>query len=408
MELTNEQTAVVDHVTSTEGITSVSAVSGAGKTSLLVAIAAELKPKNACYLAYNKAIAQEASRKFSSTVKCSTTHSLAYANTVRPFNLRVGFFSYRDIKTKMCYEDKLAVVDTLRDFCLSEFTTVSDYTDSVSTSQAVSSHVKKALDDMQEGRLDVTHEFYLKMYHILLANGHIDCEPYDLLMLDEAGDLNPVTLEIFKLLPATRKVMVGDKNQNIYSFNGTINGFEAIGPECTPMYMTQSFRVDEDIAESIEAFCQKELDSSMIFKGVHYDDKSIVTSAFISRTNGALIAEMITLNRSNSPYNLVRPAKQIFMLPLLLLGLKPHGFIANPQYKHLQVDVDEFHKGRSGSTSLLSYILKVHNDDVQLRTAVGLILKYSPKGVLDAFRQAASHEGTKHSHTLCTAHSSKG
>ena len=412
MDLTKEQQNIQDTILlPTTTFVAASAVSGAGKTSLLTSIADAALPKSALYLAYNKAIATEASRKFSKAVTCSTTHSLAYTNTVRPCKLSVGFFGFRDVKEKMSYEDKCAVVDTLRDFCLSEYTSVDKYSSAISTSPRISALVTKYLGLMQDGLVDATHDFYLKLYHIFLATKEIVPDQYDLIMLDEAGDLNPVTLEIFKLLPAKKKIMVGDENQNIYSFNGTINGFKAMSGTGIHMHMTQSFRVSAPIAKRVEAFCVNHLNPAMSFKGVDYTDNTIKTTAFISRTNSTLIGEMIKLNMLNKPYNLTRPAKQIFQLPLIIVGLKPGGYVANPQYKFLQELVDDYARDsrlRTSYRTVFSYIGTVASDDVNLKSAIGLVAKHSAATIVETYKQAASHETSKHSHTLCTAHSSKG
>ena len=59
MNLTQEQSAIVETISDPEvELVSVNAVSGSGKTSLLIAIAGSLKVKNAMYIAYNKAIAR--------------------------------------------------------------------------------------------------------------------------------------------------------------------------------------------------------------------------------------------------------------------------------------------------------------------------------------------------------------
>jgi len=411
MRLSKEQQTILEHVRRTEGLIMVSAVSGSGKTSMLSAIVEDMEPSSGLYISYNKAIADESRSKFPESVQCLTTHSMAYRNTVPVYQLKIGFFSYRNIKDRADYDVKLSVVDTLRDFCLSEFVSVADYCKHHDVSKYVAVLVTKYINLMESGQIDVTHEFYLKYFHILLATNHLEFPTFDLIMLDEAGDLNAVTLEIFKLLPATRKIMVGDPFQNIYSFNGTINGFEAMKHEATAMPMTQSFRVADHIALRIESFCQSHLDPDMKFRGVQYDDQSIESSAFISRTNSALISEMIDLNKAGTPYNLIRPAKQIFQLPLILLSLKPRGFISNPQYKHLQDDVNDYYSDRSiadSGRSLLSYLLQCHPDDVNLKSAVNLILKHSPAAVLECYKTAASHEGTTHPLTLMTAHSSKG
>ena len=305
----------------------------------------------------------------------------------------------------------MALTDLIESFCLSSFTSMESYAKSVSTSTFLAKLAMKYLDNMSTGTISCTHSFYLKMFHILLASGAVTYdEPFDLLMLDEAGDLNPVTLEIFKLLPATKKVMVGDENQNIYSFNGTINGFKAMEDVGVHMSMTQSFRVSDHIALRVENFCKNHLNERISFRGVPYEDKSITTSAFISRTNAALIGEMIDLNNRKDPYNLVRPAKTIFRLPLLLIGLKPGGFITDPEYKFLQDDVKKYYLDRElmREMSLFGYIARCHPDDINLKSAITLITRHSAKSVISAYESAKSHEGTHHPHTLCSAHSSKG
>ena len=128
---------------------------------------------------------------------------------------------------------------------------------------------------MASGNMECSHAFYLKFYHIMLANGSIVHEPFDLLMLDEAGDLNPVTLEIFHLLPATTKIMVGDECQNIYVFNQTINGFESVKDKALNMSMTKSCRVSSKIAPYVESFGQHYINPDMQFQGIDYTPQEL-------------------------------------------------------------------------------------------------------------------------------------
>ena len=411
MNLTKEQQAIVNTICDPSvDFVAVNAVSGSGKTTLLKAIADALDSKNGLYIAYNKAIATEAAGKFSNNVTCQTTHSLAYGNTVRAYHLKVDFFGYRQITENIPYEDKLALKDLIEAFCLSSYTSMEKYAKDISTSSLLTKLALSYLDKMSTGAIGCTHSFYLKMFHILLASGQIRYEPFDLLMLDEAGDLNPVTLEIFKLLPAVKKVMVGDDNQNIYSFNGTINGFHEMKDTGVHMTMSQSFRVADHIANRIENFCRNHLDPDIHFRGVPYTDDEVTTSAFISRTNSALVSEMIDLEHANQPYSLVRPPSSIFRLPLLLIGLKPGKFITDPEYKFLQDDMSTYYRDRAlmREMSLFSYISRLYPDDVNLKSAITLITKHSARAILSAFEAAKSHVGTKAPHTLCTAHSSKG
>jgi len=208
----------------------VNSVAGSGKTSVLTGIARAIQPKNGIYLAYNKAIATEAATKFPKGISCMTTHSLAYQNTIKPYGMTVGIFNWKSISEYMRYEVKLIVIDMLNDFCLSEYTKFDDFLDASpelrphmnGIDKKIVPAVKKYLTAMISGEIDITHAGYLKMYHMLLANGQVKHKEFDLIMLDECGDINPVTLEIFKILPSPKKVMVGDENQNIYTFNKTI------------------------------------------------------------------------------------------------------------------------------------------------------------------------------------------
>ena len=205
--------------------------------------------------------------------------------------------------------------------------------------------------------------------------------------------------------------MVGDPHQNIYTFNHTINCFSVMEGEGAMLPMSQSFRVDTAIAQKIETFTQSYLDPTMQFKGVPLLDKSIKTKAFISRTNASLVGKMIELNDLGIQYGLTRTAKQLFTLPLTLCGLKKGGFIANPEYKHLQADVEYYFKHsdiRQSYKSPLAYIRALYNDDQALQTIVGLIARHSPAKIIECYHEARKHEKKNQNYMLGTSHSTKG
>lgn len=394
----------------------VSACSGSGKTFTLVEVVKEVRPKIGMYIAYNKAIATEASTKFPKEIVCKTTHSLAYASTVRNFGLTIGFFGWRDIPKndlKLHYDDKLHIVTVLENFFLSKYPVFKDYADLIDFNPRYIPLCDEILNRMVTGKQNATHSFYLKLYHILLANGEINPPELDILLLDEAGDLNEVTLEIFKAYPAKKKVMVGDPNQNIYSFNNTINGFEAMEGVGESLTLTQSFRVDRHIAHQVQCFARETFDHGMVFKGVTHKNAKIETEAYITRTNSHLIKHMLELNKHNRPYNLVRPVKSIFALPLALMGLKQGGWIGNPQFSYLQHDTDDYYKSaklQQKFNSPLSYIANIHSDSPGVKSAINILMSHGAKAVLEAKDIAEKYEGNRHPYplTLCTSHSSKG
>lgn len=411
MKYTPEQQAVIDAVHTNEGLYLVKAVAGAGKTTLLTGIAT-MPHTNGLYLAYNKAIATSSQSRFPSTTKCVTTHSLAYQATVKANQLRVGTFTYRDIKDRIKYEQKFTVINLLREFCLSAFTDYPAFADTQhEDDQALTPVVMKYLSQMQSGAINCTHEFYLKLFHIQLANEDITYEPFDFILLDEAGDLNEVTLAIFQLLPSTRKIVVGDPHQNIYSFNHTINCFTLLEGQGTLFTLPQSFRVPDHIARRIDAFCKSYLDKDIVFRGIPAPTTTPVTRAYITRTNSALIGKMVELNNERTPYGLVRKASDIFRLPLMLCSMKYQHFISDPTYKFLQADYDEWYEDpnlQRDFKSPFSYFLSLYDEDIQLVNALKVVLQFSPKIIFKTYYEAKKHENSPQNFTLLTAHSSKG
>ena len=410
--LTPEQQKILDAaLDSNIELIKANSVAGSGKTTVLTVISKEISPKNGLYLAYNKAIATEASRKFSKGTSCMTTHSLAYQNTVSLYKLRVGFFNYKNIKERISYEEKVLIIDTLNSFSLSKFHKFDDFVDHKNQephniSDRVFDLTKKYFAKMMKGEIDITHAGYLKFYHMLLANGKIQHKEFDLIMLDEAGDLNAVTLEVFKLLPSKKKIMVGDENQNIYTFNDEMRD---VGLQ---LNMTQSFRCSEDIAEQIEGFCRYHIDRKMSFKGVSPENMNIKSIAFISRNNSTLVGKMIELNTKNVKYNLTRPAKSIFELVLIVLSLKPGGQVFSKEWKFLQEDADEWERDyflKTEFSSIRKYIAHKYGGDPAISSALNILAKFEPGEICAAYENAKAHEKESgHDYTLCTAHSSKG
>lgn len=410
MNLTQQQQAAVNHIKNNTGLTLISAIAGSGKTSTLTAIAESIPHNNGLYLAYNKSIATSSTSKFPKGTVCLTTHSLAYRAVVTPNKLKVGIFNYRSIKEKISYTQKCEIVDLIREFCLSKYT---DYHEFCKDNKLKKQEplIGKYLNLMQQGKIEVTHEFYLKLFHIYLAEGLLEYEPFDFIMLDEAGDLNEVTLEIFKLLPSDRKIAVGDPHQNIYSFNHTINCFEVLKDEGTLFPLSETFRVSSKIAKRVSLFCKTYLDPDMEFYSTQPSSGEIKTRAYITRTNSALIERMIQLNQTNTPYSLVRKATEIFKLPLMVANLKYQSFVPNPEYAHIQQDYDQWHEIpelQLDYKTPLSYIGALYSDDIQLSQAIRTLSKYGKNKIFDTYYEAKKHENTHQNYTLTTAHSAKG
>lgn len=311
----------------------------------------------------------------------------------------------------MEYDDKLYIISHLEAFFLSSYTSIDAYI----ADESAPEDIKKYFTAMVDNTIPCTHAFYLKMYHIMLVEGHIHYDkPFDVIMLDEAGDINEVTLEIFMALPANLKIMVGDPLQNIYSFNHTINGFHALKDIGVTKYLSQSFRCSEAIADLIESFCQRHIDPDTIFRGTEHSDTTIRSEAIISRTNSGLIHYMIEMSEEGTEFNLTREAKHIFSTMLTLINLKEGVKIYDQSMKFIQKDVDHYFKSpttRVKYKSCLSYIkARYESEEPNIKVAIQTILKYGASKIYSAYNFAKACEAAHHDHaiTLTTAHSSKG
>ena len=368
------------------------------------------------YLAFNKAIAVEASEKFPSSVNCSTVHSMAYQNTVKPYGLTIGFFSYRDIRERIPFEIKLLAIEHMERFFTSRFTSIDNYCKFMEDTTEnfdyrINSIITKYINLMKDKKIPCTHGFYLKLFHIMLANKKITVPKQDLIMIDEFADSNEVTIEIFRLLDAEKKVGCGDFDQSCYAFNHTVNGFEVMRDEAVSLRLTKSFRVESDIARRIQRFMQDYLDPDKAFIGTTHDNSIIETTAYISRTNSGLISRIITAVKNGEPFNLTRKADLLFKLPLIMISLGSNRDITDPEWKFLNSDIREWKSNQllQSKQSLRSYIVDLHSDDIAIKSCGNLLAKFSPSEIISAHKYSKQHEKESgHNLTICTSHSFKG
>lgn len=416
MNLTNEQQEIINYIKLNKlnhSLLKVNSVAGSGKTTLLLEIVKTFSSEiKGLYLAYNRVIANEAKNKFPLNIECKTTHSMAYHALVKPNELEVGYFYCSTIREQLPYKDKLEVVEWFKNYCLSKYTSIEEmYEYTPELDELTAQYIKHYYQLMCNHEIPCTHDFYLKEFHIELVNKELDYKEFDIIMLDESGDLNPVTLEIFKLLPAKIKVMVGDQYQNIHRFNNTINCFDEMLDRGIEFRLTQSFRTDKNIANKIELFCRKYLDSSIKFKGIEIENSVINTKAILTRTNATLISKMIELNALGTSYKLVSTPKKIFELPILLNKFNSQYVIASSEHKHLQVDLDTYYSDahlQSKYATILIYLLKTRVNDSNLCSAIKLIFKFGAKELRKCYKIAVKKYKTESNLTISTSHSAKG
>jgi len=415
MSRTVQQQHVIDTVKREDvSLVKVKAVAGAGKTFTLVELAKELQPTKGLYLAYNKAIAEEATQKFKGTnMQCSTIHSLAYNAVVRQQGLKVGFFGVRNVVPSIApYLIRREVVDTLEDFFLSSHIDIQQYLNNTDASSDVKLLCLDNLNRMANGEIHCGHSFYLKLYHILISNNAIPVPSVDVLMADEFGDISELTLDIFKRIKAPKKIAVGDPLQNIYSFNKTINAFNALEAAGISANLTESFRVSAPIAKDIENFVRAYIDPSFLFKGREYPkDTPIITRGYIARNNSGLLEEMFRLKTELTRFHTTRRIDTILELPLVLANLGNGKPIEDFKYKHIEKLRKEYEKSpvlKKKFMSVGTYVRKMNKEDAELQSAFNTVLIHSPRELNALAKYARECAKSECNLTLTTAHSSKG
>jgi len=266
------------------------------------------------------------------------------------------------------------------------------------------------LHKMADGTLSCSHSFYLKMYHVELAAGRIPVPEVELLLVDECGDLTELTIDIFRLIKADKKIAVGDPMQNIYSFNHTVNAFNVL-TEGTAVNLTESFRVSHIIAARIQAFTRKHLDPSFDFTGRTYASANVTSKAYISRGNAGLLEEMIYLMGNQIPFHTTRRIGTILELPLILANLSNGKPIEGYQYKHLEQlrkRYETMSKAAPQKDSIQSYIMSNTSGDDEIQRAFKVMMNHGPRTLNDLVKYATECRKHPCELTLTTAHSSKG
>ncbi|MFI1035251.1 UvrD-helicase domain-containing protein [Streptomyces sp. NPDC020951] len=271
MNPTDEQQAAADAFHAGEHL-ALQAGAGTGKTTTLAQLAHATRRRGR-YLAYNRAIAQDARTRFPNTVQCKTAHALAYAAVGHRYTRRLNAprrpawqtgqalgitkairIGERDLSQRTLSN---AVLRTVARFChtadpaitrhhVPHLRGLEDHDLHAQLAAHIVPFAHKAWADLQhpdDGAVRFDHDHYLKIWALTIPK--IDA---DFLLLDEAQDTNPVVEQIFlDQRGHAQLVMVGDSAQAIYDWRGAkdvMTGFDA-----TRLALSQSFRFGPRLAD---------------------------------------------------------------------------------------------------------------------------------------------------------------
>jgi superfamily I DNA/RNA helicase len=320
MNPTDEQTAAADAFHA-GGHLAVQAGAGTGKTTTLALLAHTTK-RHGRYLAYNRAIAQDATARFPRTVQCKTAHALAYAAVGHHYTRRLNAprrpawqtgqalgitkavrIGDRDVSQRALSN---ATLRTVARFCHTADNKITRHhvprlrgLEADDLHAQLTAHIvpfaRKAWMDLQgpdDGAVRFDHDHYLKIW--ALTQPRIDAE---FLLLDEAQDTNPVVEQIFLAQrDHAQLVMVGDSAQAIYHWRGAkdvMTGFDG-----TQLALSQSFRFGPDLAEEANRWLHL-ADAPIRLTGTPAVPTELgpVTrpDAVLCRTNVGAMAQVMTL-----------------------------------------------------------------------------------------------------------------
>ena len=313
MELTKEQ---YDIINSTGNI-KINAVAGSGKTTTVIEYA-KTRPKTSkiLYLAFNKSVKLEAARRFSGkgldNVKVETAHSLAYRHIVFQNGYKVRSQGYKtneivELLNLQGNEEKHTeyiianhINKFIAFFCNSDKQKVQqlNYLDTITDQKAkifvssfydyIVSQARLFLSKMNNGEIEITHDFYLKKFQ--LSNPKL---PYDYILFDEGQDASPAMLDIFFKQGAT-KVIVGDTHQQIYGWRFAVNSLEKA--DFKTYHLSTSFRFSQDIANLAMGVLKlkKHLDKHGTIPIIGMGNSTEIKSkAVLARTNLGLLLKAI-------------------------------------------------------------------------------------------------------------------
>lgn len=266
----------------------VTAFAGASKTTTCELYAAARPNKRFLYVAFNKPVQIEASKRFPSHVECRTMHSLAYSKFGARYKHKMTMDSMRpsDILPIIGSRDASfaqLVIRALTLYFSSAHREIADALRQGAPTVIIDAarEVWRQMKDTENQVVKMIPDGYLKLFQ--LSNPVLD---YDVILVDEAQDTNPVMADVVAR-QRCRKVFVGDPHQQIYLFRGARNIMRDIDGE--RLMLSHSFRFGETIAATASRI--------LAFKG---ERTSIVGRGGAGRIGAAERGTIAHICRSNA------------------------------------------------------------------------------------------------------------
>lgn len=244
----------------------------------------------------------------------------------------------------------------------------------------------------REGKLRYTHDYYFKRWQ--LSGPRLD---YDVIMIDEAQDVDPVLAAVIKAQTHAQLVIVGDRCQSIYAWRGSADIMGDF-PDAIICQLTKSFRFGPAIAAEANRWLTL-LDAGLRMVG-HDPVPSTVgpvtdPDAILCRTNGGAVAELLKAHEAGRDVALVGDGRDIREFAEAALRLQEEGWTSHPELQ------DFVSWGQ-----VQMYVLEGDVGSEDLKVAVKLIDDHGAETVIEAIDRLVPEDAADV--VISTAHKAKG
>ena len=422
---TDEQLKVIAAAKSGKDLV-VQALAGTGKTTTLKLLAESLSDKQGTYIAFNKAIVDEAVSKFPPNVRCKTAHSLAYGNVGRNFKDRINNHSritlkqvaewmgvekigYRVGKESFVLEEAQVanlVISSVGNFCKSvdakitkehielPFLAAFDKKLVANFQKTLLPHAVKAWDDIQEqdGFLKFDHDYYLKMWQ--LSSPKIRG---DFILFDEAQDADPVMLSIIEAQHHAQRIYVGDQFQAIYEWRGAENALNKVKVDQS-LWLTQSFRFGEAIASEandILGFLEAPVEVQGFASVKSSVEEVYDPKAILCRTNAGVIQHVMQEQEKHRKVAILGRTQELIDFALACGNLQ----------KGIRTGHHELAPFKSWS-EVKHYVERFPEETHEIKTMIDLVDRFGVDSLVSALKKVVSE--SEADVLVSTAHKAKG
>ena len=349
--LTSEQRRIVNmdlaSLLGTSHTVRINAYAGTGKTTTLLELCRNNPNIRFHLVVFNKSVAEESKAKFPRNVRVSTANSLSWkyiTKTEGKSNFNHWGLKYQDINNNYILKSSTRsnvlkktpftwfhyvpmALATFTSYCNSgdesiNFSNTPKNWRARGELQSVDDSIRSALVEdattiwdcivnKKHSKMKFDHCSSMKKFQLSAPDLQEWAGPHDVLLLDEAQDMNPCMLAVC-LQQKVPKIVVGDSFQQIYSFRGAVDALKRVSDSnltCVKdtFYLTQSFRFGPEIAFAADCCLKYTLHNKgpSVF-GVKKRDSILGGTSLglssqceqvsiLGRTNSRLFEEMVTL-----------------------------------------------------------------------------------------------------------------